>query len=330
VLLAMANVSSSADRPADEALVDDEFGGLSLGPGIQFGAAYRPDPASRTFVTAALRKVWAGGTSRWSVQVGMRLVFPPRSGSPTGPFSMPRVETPAAPGVPADTTARPGGAVAPDTAAVPGPVIHPPPEDTAAAGLLARVEALEARLVQEAEARERAEAEARTLRLRADSLAAAGQAGTGRDAPVWGGDVLLEALRSRAAGMPSLVSVEEADGLIRIVLGGDIFPVGATNVAGASAAEVRTLGAILAAHPGAGIAVEGHTDHTGSEEANLTISRLRAESVRRLLMEGGVAPAAVTATGRGEAAPVADNATRDGRMRNRRVEVYVSLSSAGS
>ena len=317
VLLAAAKVDASADQPADEALVDDRFGGLSLAPGIQLGAAYRPDAASRTFVTAALRKLWAGSTSRWSVQVGMRFVFPPRSGgSPAGPFSMPRPEGAAAGAVAPDTALRP------DTAPAPGPAIHPPPTDTTVAGLAARVEALEGRLRDEAAARERAEAEARSLRLRADSLAAATQpAAAEQDRR----GTLLEALRARADGGAAIASVQEAEGSIRIVLGGSLFPVGATSVAAAATGDVRGLGAILTGHPGATISVEGHTDSTGTEDANLTISRMRAEAVRHLLMDGGVPADAVTAAGRGEVQPVADNATREGRSRNRRVEVSVRL-----
>ncbi|MHB1193620.1 MAG: OmpA family protein [Longimicrobiales bacterium] len=335
VLLAAANVGTSADRPADEAVVDDEFGGLSVGPGFQLGAAYRPDSTSRTFVTAALRKIWAGGTSRWSVQAGVRIVFPPRTGSRAGPFSMPLAATPSPAGTVADTLARPGAAVVPDSAAAAGPMIHPTPTVAAAADLLARVEALEARLRQEAEARVRAEEEARALRLRADSLAVAAQSAAavqervGADEQIRR-DALMEALRARAAGAPALVSVEAADGLVRIVLGGTLFPVGATAVAPPPAAEVRALGAILAGSPDLGISVEGHTDDTGTEEANLTISRLRAESVRRLLVEGGVPDGTVTATGRGESTPLADNDTREGRARNRRVEVSVRLTPAGT
>ena len=320
-LLGVANVGSSADRPTDEAVVDDRFSGLSLGPGIQLGAAYRPDPARRTFITAALRKLWAGSTSRWSVQVGMRLVFPPRAGSPAGPFSMPRPEPATAAGASADTLPHPEGAEAPDTAAAPGPVIHPPPADTTAVALLARVEALEMQLRQEAEVRARAEAEARAMRLRADSLEAAARVGR---------ESLLEALRARAAGSASITAVEGTEDSVRIVLGGVLFPVGATDVSAAYAGEVRGIGAMLAAHPGTVISVEGHTDDTGTEEANLVISRLRAEAVLRLLVEGGVAPTALTATGRGETVPMADNATREGRTRNRRVEVSVRLSPPGS
>ncbi|NJD20218.1 MAG: OmpA family protein, partial [Gemmatimonadetes bacterium] len=115
-----------------------------------------------------------------------------------------------------------------------------------------------------------------------------------------------------------VVSVEEGEDFVRIVLGGTLFPVGATDVAAPGAADVRALGATLAGVPHAMIAVEGHTDDTGTEAANLTISRLRAEAVGRLLVEGGVSPAALATTGRGETRPVAADGTRVGRARNRR------------
>jgi outer membrane protein OmpA-like peptidoglycan-associated protein len=325
VLVAAARAGTSADRPADEGLIDDRFGGLSLGPGFQLGAAYRPDPARRVFVTAALRKLWAGSTSRWTAQAGLRWVFPPRSGTTSGPFSVGRSQAAAEP----DTlpAAQPPPAV--DTTAALGPA----PADTAVATLAARVEALEARLRQEAEARQRAEAEAAIQRLRADSLAAArsapapeGAAVAARPAQAEPSDVLLRELRAQAARSTFVTSVEELEGSIRIVLGGLLFPVGATDVAGSSSADVRSLGAILATRPGVAVSVEGHTDDTGTEEANLTISRLRAEAVRRLLVEGGLEASTLSASGRGEASPAADNGTREGRARNRRVEILVRLA----
>jgi len=66
------------------------------------------------------------------------------------------------------------------------------------------------------------------------------------------------------------------------------------------------------------ITVEGFTDSRGSAGYNLRLSQRRAEAVRQVLAASGLAASAI---GRGEAAPVASNATAHGRSLNRRVEI---------
>lgn len=70
-----------------------------------------------------------------------------------------------------------------------------------------------------------------------------------------------------------------------------------------------------------GMVIEGHTDADGTEEHNLDLSERRARAVVTWLVERGVDAGRLTAQGRGEAEPVADNATSAGRALNRRVEV---------
>ncbi len=70
-----------------------------------------------------------------------------------------------------------------------------------------------------------------------------------------------------------------------------------------------------------GMVIEGHTDSDGGEEHNLDLSERRARAVVAWLVERGVDARRLTAQGRGEAEPVADNATSAGRALNRRVEV---------
>jgi hypothetical protein len=73
------------------------------------------------------------------------------------------------------------------------------------------------------------------------------------------------------------------------------------------------------------ILVEGFTDHTGSEEDNLVLSQNRANSVRDYLInEYHISPDRIETTGYGEAFPVADNNTREGRALNRRVEIIMN------
>ena len=71
------------------------------------------------------------------------------------------------------------------------------------------------------------------------------------------------------------------------------------------------------------ISIVGHTDSSGPDAVNDPLSIQRAHSVRDYLVARGVAPAHVQTAGRGEREPVADNATEDGRARNRRVEIYL-------
>ncbi len=68
------------------------------------------------------------------------------------------------------------------------------------------------------------------------------------------------------------------------------------------------------------IAIEGHTDSKGPDAFNLELSRRRAATVRTFLIENGVAPERLTASGYGETRPIASNDTKQGRDQNRRVE----------
>jgi OOP family OmpA-OmpF porin len=69
------------------------------------------------------------------------------------------------------------------------------------------------------------------------------------------------------------------------------------------------------------IEVAGHTDSRGSGEYNMTLSQQRANAVRNHLINKGIEADRLTAVGYGESQPVADNATDEGRFKNRRVEL---------
>lgn len=73
-------------------------------------------------------------------------------------------------------------------------------------------------------------------------------------------------------------------------------------------------------------AVEGHTDSVGSANYNTSLSERRANSVKQYLTERGVPSERLESSGLGEARPVADNQTAEGRQRNRRVEI-INLGS---
>lgn len=102
------------------------------------------------------------------------------------------------------------------------------------------------------------------------------------------------------------------------------FAVGTTALDDQPSAELAALAALLIERPSLRVAVVGHTDTAGGLEANIAISRTRAQSVRkRLVEEYGADPTRVAAQGMGYLAPKGSNLTIQGRAENRRVEVIV-------
>jgi outer membrane protein OmpA-like peptidoglycan-associated protein len=71
------------------------------------------------------------------------------------------------------------------------------------------------------------------------------------------------------------------------------------------------------------IEIHGHTDNVGEEDANLTLSKNRAKSVRSYLIKNGINQSRVIANGFGESRPIATNNTQEGRQTNRRTEVHI-------
>ncbi|AVL71222.1 MULTISPECIES: outer membrane protein OmpA [Oligella] len=67
----------------------------------------------------------------------------------------------------------------------------------------------------------------------------------------------------------------------------------------------------------------GHTDSVGSEQYNQGLSERRAAAVKNYLVSRGIPADSIIASGRGETQPIADNSTREGRARNRRVEIEI-------
>jgi OOP family OmpA-OmpF porin len=109
----------------------------------------------------------------------------------------------------------------------------------------------------------------------------------------------------------------------RIVLRGVHFDYKRADVRPDWMPVLREVAEILKSDAKIAIIVEGHTDSTGSESYNYRLSLRRATAVRDYLAKLGVAPERMSAHGRGEYEPVADNATREGRAQNRRVELLM-------
>ncbi len=75
--------------------------------------------------------------------------------------------------------------------------------------------------------------------------------------------------------------------------------------------------------PGVSFAIEGHTDSDASDSYNVSLSQRRADAIRNYLIARGVPDKRLQASGKGESEPIAENATADGKARNRRIEFRV-------
>ena len=102
------------------------------------------------------------------------------------------------------------------------------------------------------------------------------------------------------------------------------FRVGSADLTPEGSATLDQVAAALQKASALTVSISGHTDASGGPAANLTLSQARAASVKTYLVSKGVVASRLTATGFGQTKPVADNATPDGRQRNRRIEFGVT------
>jgi outer membrane protein OmpA-like peptidoglycan-associated protein len=109
---------------------------------------------------------------------------------------------------------------------------------------------------------------------------------------------------------------------------GILFDVDSDVLRAASQSNLTALAKSIADYPGTAILVVGHTDNTGTDAHNQTLSERRADSARAFLLQQGVASDRVTATGKGESEPISTNDTAEGRQQNRRVEVAIFADEA--
>ncbi len=99
------------------------------------------------------------------------------------------------------------------------------------------------------------------------------------------------------------------------------FEVNKANLRQSSFPVLNEIVGALEAQPDLKIEIQGHTDSTGAHDYNVGLSKRRAESVKAYLVSKGIASHRLTTRGYGPDRPIASNTTREGRARNRRVEV---------
>ncbi|HOB45059.1 MAG TPA: flagellar motor protein MotD [Zoogloea sp.] len=145
-----------------------------------------------------------------------------------------------------------------------------------------------------------------------------------------------ERVKNMAEEIRKVLAPLVADGQVRVTEGAFgitveinasvLFAPGEAQLGADAVRALRAVGQVVAdaEFP---ITVEGHTDVTPIATpmfpSNWELSAVRASSVVRLFVDSGVRPARLTAAGYGDQRPVADNATSEGRARNRRVTILI-------
>ena len=137
-------------------------------------------------------------------------------------------------------------------------------------------------------------------------------------------DKQIKELKESTAG--SGVDVTEADNGQSILVNlpeGVTFDVGSYTLKPQFRMTLDNIAQSMTQYPDSLIDIYGHTDSTGSDAFNQTLSENRAQTAANYLATRGVSGARIRSQGFGKTMPVADNATEDGRRRNRRVEIKI-------
>ena len=167
-------------------------------------------------------------------------------------------------------------------------------------------QALEARLREAEEARDRALARAKEIEQERDL-----------------NDRLSAQVRRLQAQVAELQARETEHGWI-LTLGSDLlFDLGQSRLKPGGRRAIANLAKFMSQHAERKIVIEGFTDNSGSPQANQRLSERRATAVREALVREGIEPGRIEARGLGAAYPVASNDNTGGRQLNRRVEILI-------
>ncbi len=102
------------------------------------------------------------------------------------------------------------------------------------------------------------------------------------------------------------------------------FETGSANLKPTSAEQLKNIVEIMKAYPKVALKIGGYTDNVGKPADNLALSQKRAANTMQELVKLGADAKRLEAEGYGEKFPVADNATEEGRAKNRRIDLRVT------
>ena len=147
-------------------------------------------------------------------------------------------------------------------------------------------------------------------------------------------DAIVQQLKDRISN--ALIGFDENDikvalknGKIYVSLSEKLlFKSGSSRVDSKGEEALAKLSGVLSLNPDIHILIEGHTDNVplkpGAYKDNWDLSVIRATAIVRILTKNKIEQDRITAAGRSEFAPVADNSTPEGKSKNRRTEIILT------
>jgi outer membrane protein OmpA-like peptidoglycan-associated protein len=140
-----------------------------------------------------------------------------------------------------------------------------------------------------------------------------------------GGSVGLYLDKQRAE-LERVAQVKKTENGLLVQMKNDIlFDTGSDAIKAEGIVELNKMADILAKYSDDRVKIEGHTDSAGDAKHNQVLSEKRAGAVKTVLVSRGVQEKQIEVYGYGETKPVADNATSEGRAKNRRVELHIDV-----
>jgi flagellar motor protein MotB len=108
------------------------------------------------------------------------------------------------------------------------------------------------------------------------------------------------------------------------------FAAGSNDIPDANKAVLDKAATLIKAIPNLKITITGHTDSSGNEKSNVALSTTRAKSVASYLVSQGVTASSLTANGVGSSQSIADDATEEGKLKNRRIVFAINEPTKAS
>lgn len=140
------------------------------------------------------------------------------------------------------------------------------------------------------------------------------------------GDMADQRLDRQARELSSHVLARRTEhGILAELRCDSLFEAGQTELKPQGLIHVAKIAEIIRKYPENRLRIVGHTDSGGDAQNNAEVSRKRAEAIKRKLAESGVPGDVITTYGMGDTQPIAANSTDEGRKRNRRLEIEITI-----